>query len=123
MLFPELSRLPIIDSARIVVEGVEGTFKTFESGRNVLVEIAVKSDEKVRVELNSDPMELEFGGMKNLDRTESSVNITQGKVVLTNLQSEQTIIAFSERGEIRRNLEGRIYKGTSLLQSVTLRPR
>ena len=123
ILLPEPALLPMIDSAQIQGEGTSGTFKTFNSGETVMVEIDVHSVERVRVELNSDPAELTFGGIKNLTESECSVSVTQGKIVLADVESDRTVVAFSGRGDVRRALEGRIYKGNSLIQSVLIRPR
>jgi hypothetical protein len=120
-LLPDLSRLPVVDSARIESEGIEGTFRTFRNEGNVLVEIALNSSVNVRVEMNSDPSELTFGGISRLSGTEGLVSVTQGKIVLTDVKSDLVAVAFSSVGEIHRAVEVRIYKGDVIVQSVFVR--
>jgi hypothetical protein len=120
-LLPDLSHLLVVDSAHIESDGIDGTFRTFRSGRNVLVEIAVNASENVRVEMNSDPSELAFGGISRLAGTEGLVSVTQGKIVLTDVKSDHIAVAFSSAGEIHRSVEGRIYKGDVIVQSVSIR--
>jgi hypothetical protein len=122
-LFPDLPRLQVVDSVHIEGEGIDGAFKTYRNDGRVFVEIEVKSPEHVRVELNSDPAELVFGSIGRLAGTEGDVNVTQGKIIFTGVNSDRSIVAFSEVGFAQRPIEGRIYKGGSIVQSVTLRTK
>ncbi|MDP2886243.1 MAG: hypothetical protein Q8P51_14610 [Ignavibacteria bacterium] len=120
-LFPDLSHLQVVDSVHIESEGIDGAFKTYWNEGRVFVEIEVKSPEHVRVELNSDPDELVFGSIGRLAGTEGDVNVTQGKIIFTGVNSDRSIVTFSEVGYAQRPIEGRIYKGDSLVRSVTLK--
>lgn len=120
-LFPDLHRLPALESARFEGEGVSGVFRTYKSGGNVFVEIEVQSSEKLTIELNSDPMELKFGGVRRSADAEGDVNVTQGKIWLSGTRSEQAIVAFFGGAVPKGSLEGRVYKGNVLLHRVMLR--
>jgi hypothetical protein len=120
-LFSDIHRLPVVESARFGGEGVEGVFRTYRSGGNVFVEIEVQSSEKFSIELNSDPAELRFDGIRRFAGAEGDVNVTQGKIILSGARSEQAVVAFSGGGFLKGSLEGRVYKGNSLVQRVMLR--
>lgn len=123
VLFPELPSLQIVDSIAIEGDGVDGAFRTYRGKGRIVVEIEVKSPAQVRVELNSDPAELVFGGIGRLAGTEGDINVTQGKTIFTVMNSDRSIVSFTEVGLAQRPIEARIYRGGSILQSVMLRTR
>ena len=120
-LFSDLHRLPTLESSRFETEGVNGVFRTYKTGGNVFVEIEVQSSEKLTIELNSDPVELIFDGIRRSAKAEGDVNVTQGKIILAGGRSEQAVVAFSAGGQLKGALEGRVYKGNTLLHRVMLR--
>lgn len=121
ILLTDLSHLQTIDSVWVNNEGINGTFKTYRSEGKVLVEFAVKSPEDLKVELNSDPEQLTFGGVSRLEGAESDVIVTGGKIVFTGVKSDHSIITFSETGSVQQALNCRIFKGNSMVQSISLR--
>jgi len=120
-LFPDLSHLQVVDSVHVESEGIDGAFKTYRNEGRIFVEIALQSAENVRIELNSDSAELVFGSFGRLAGTEGDVNVTQGKIIFTGVNSDRSIVTFSEVGQAVRPIEGRIYKGDSLVRSITLK--
>jgi len=122
-LFPDISHLQVVDSVHIEREGIDGAFRTYKDEGRILVEISLKSDKDVRIELNSDSGELVFGSIGRLAGTEGDVNVTQGRIIFTGVNSDRSIVTFSEVGFAQRPIEGRIYQGGSIVQSVTLRTK
>jgi len=122
-LFPDLSHLQVVDSVHVESEGIDGAFKTYRNEGRIFVEIALQSAENVRIELNSDSAELVFGSVGRLAGTEGDVNVTQGKIIFTGVNSDRSIVTFSEVGFAQRPIEGRIYEGGSIVHSVTLRTK
>lgn len=120
-LFPDLSSLKMIDSILVGGEGVEGVFRTYRTEGRIFVETELKSPDRLRVELNSDPAELAFGSIVRIAGTEGDVNVTQGRIMFTGLKSDRSIVTFVDVGQARRPIEGRIYKDGSVVQSVVLR--
>ena len=119
-LFSDLHGLPVLETARVEGEGVEGTLRTYKSGGSVFVEIEIQSADDISIELNSDPGELRFDGIRRLPGAEGEVNVTQGKVVLTGARSEQAVVAFSGGDPLKGVVEGRVFKGNVLVHRVAL---
>ncbi len=119
--FSDLHRLPVLESARFEGDGVEGILRTYKSGGNVFVEIEVQSSDNLNIELNSDPAELRFDGIRRFAGSVGDVNVTQGKIILSGARSEQAVVAFSGVGLLKGLLEGRVYKGNVLVHQVMLR--
>jgi hypothetical protein len=122
-LFSDLSPLQPLDSVHVAGDGMDGTFKTYRNEGRVFVEINVESPEEVRIELNSDPDELVFGGVGTLKGIGGDVNVTQGKVIITNAKSCRSIVVYADAGHAQRPLEGRVYKKDVPIQHVSLRTR
>lgn len=121
ILFPDISTLAPIDSARVESEGIDAMFKTYRVTGRVIVDLSVSSPEAVTVELNSDPLELKFGGIGKITGSEGEVSVTQGKIRFMSITSNRCIVTFLESGQTRGSLEGRVYRGTRIVQSRTLR--
>jgi anti-sigma factor RsiW len=120
-LFPDISNLAPIDSARVEEEGIDAVFRTYRDAGRVAVELSVSSPEAITVELNSDPVELKFGGIGRMTGSEGEVSVTQGKIRFMSITNNRCIVTFIESGQTRRALEGRVYKGARIVQSKTLR--
>lgn len=120
-LFSDLHGLPILESDYFQSDGIKGALRTYKSGGNVFVEIEVQSSDNVNIELNSDPAELRFDGIRRIVGSEGDVNVTQGKIILSGARSERAVVAFSGVGLLKGSLEGRVYKGNALVHQVVLR--
>ncbi len=120
-LISDLHRLPLLESSRFEGEGVEVILRTYKNEANVFVEIDVQSSDEIRIELNSDPADLRFDGIRRFAGAEGDVNVTQGKITFSGAKSEQAAIVFSGRGSLKGSVEGRVYKGNSLVHRAMLR--
>ena len=122
MVLPkEISRLQKIDSVALDGSGFRSIFKTLRGDGNITVECAVASSENLRLELSADPEELKFIGVNRLGGTDNDVMATGGRVIFTGTKSEHGLITFAEVASPQQPIEVRVYKGGTVIGSVSIR--
>lgn len=117
----EISRLQVIDSVALEGSGFRSLFKTLRGDGNITVECAVTAGENLQLELSADPDELKFVAVNRLGGTDNDVTVTAGKVIFTGTQSEHDLITFTNVASPHRPIEVRLYKGATVIGSISVR--
>ena len=122
MVLPaEISRLQKIDSVSLDGSGFRSVFKTMRGDGNITVECAVTAAEYLRLELSVDPEELKFMGVSRLGGTDNDVMATGGRVIFTGTKSEHGLITFAQVVTPQQPIKVRVYKGGTVIGSVSIR--
>jgi hypothetical protein len=122
MVLPtDLSRLQKIDSVALDGSGFRSVFKTLRGDGNITVECAVSASDNLRLELSADPEELKFVGVNRLGGTDNDVMATGGRVIFTGTKSEHGLITFAQVVSPQQPIEVRVYKGGTVVGSVSVR--
>ena len=117
----ETSRLQLIDSVTLDGSGFRSLFKTFRGDGTITVDCAVAAGENLRLELSPNPYELKFVAFNRLEGTDIDMRAEGEKVILTGTKLEHGLITFTQVASPQQPIDVHIYRGGTVIGSVSIR--
>jgi hypothetical protein len=122
-LVPELAIFQPADSVAFNLQGASGTIKTYFGTDLVIAEVRIQSATPVKTEIAFRPEKMTFSGFKRLQGDESSLDIGQNTIALTQSGASRGFVSFVSGGGFQGPLEVKISAGGRTLHHSTLQTR